>query len=36
MARKVKNLFRKIGVAYMDGFNKLYGPVIKQGINPFI
>lgn len=36
MAKKVKNLFKKIGCMYVEGFNKTYGPVIRCGINPFI
>ena len=36
MAKKVKNLFKKIGCMYIEGFNKTYGPVIRCGINPFI
>lgn len=36
MTKMVKNLFKKIGRAYIEGFNKMYGPVIECGINPFI
>jgi len=34
--KKVKNLFKKIGHAYIEGFNRMYGPAINYGINPFI
>lgn len=34
--KKVKNLFKRIGHIYVEGFNKTYGPVIKCGISPFI
>lgn len=34
--RKVKDLFRKIGHIYKDGFIQMYNPIIKCGINPFI
>lgn len=36
MARKVKNLFKKIGNAYLKGFADLYGPMIKYNISPLI
>lgn len=34
--KKIKNLFKKIGRAYIERFNQTYGPAIKCGINPFI
>ena len=32
--KKIKNLFRKIGKAYLDGVNELYSPVIKCNLSP--
>lgn len=34
MAKKVVNLFKKIGRCYMDGVKTLYKPLIDYGINP--
>ena len=36
MAKKVLNVFKKLGKAYMKGVMELYGPAINVGINPFI
>ena len=36
MARKVKNLIKRIGNSYIEGFNRLYGPCINAGVNPFV
>lgn len=36
MAKRVKNLFKKIGRAYIEGFSIMYGPSIKYGVNPFL
>lgn len=36
MARKVKSFFKKVGKAYMQGVNELYGPLIRYNISPFI
>lgn len=36
MAKKVKSLFKKLGKTYMEGFEMLYGPVIRAGISPMI
>ena len=36
MAKKVLNVFKKLGKAYMKGVMELYGPAINAGINPFI
>ena len=34
--KKIKNVFRKIGHMYLEGFNMTYGKVVNCGINPFI
>lgn len=36
MARKVKNLFKRIGRAYMKGAIELYGPMIRYKVSPLI
>ena len=36
MAKRVKNLVKRVTTSYLEGFNKLYGPCINAGINPFI
>ena len=36
MARKVKNLLKRIGHAYMKGVLEMYGPAINAGLHPFI
>ena len=36
MAKKMKNLLKRIGRAYMNGVMELYGPVIECKINPYI
>lgn len=36
MVRKVKNLLKKIGRAYMRGAMELYGPVINCKLSPII
>jgi hypothetical protein len=33
--KKVKNLFKKVGRMYLNGFNQMYGPALRYGINPF-
>lgn len=35
MAKKVKNFFKKVGKAYLNGANELYAPMIRYNINPF-
>ena len=34
--KKIRNVFKKIGHMYLEGFNMTYGKVIGCGINPFI
>jgi len=34
--KKIKNFFKKMLKAYLDGANEMYGPAIRAGINPFI
>lgn len=34
--RKIKNVFKKIGHMYLEGFNMTYGKAVDCGINPFI
>lgn len=34
--KKVKKLLKKLGNAYIEGFNQTYGPMIKYGICPGI
>ena len=34
--RKVKNLLKKVGKAYMNGVVQLYGPAINYKINPYV
>ena len=34
MVKKVKNLLRKLGRAYMKGATELYGPMIRYNISP--
>lgn len=36
MAKKVKNLFKKLGRAYLNGLAEVYGPAIRYGINPYM
>ena len=36
MKRKVKNLVKKVGRAYMKGVMEMYGPAINAGLIPFI
>lgn len=36
MARKVKNLLKRLGHAYMRGANELYGPLIRYKVSPLI
>jgi hypothetical protein len=36
MAKKVVNLFKKIGRAYMDSMILYYRPMLDAKINPFI
>lgn len=36
MAKKVMNLFKRIGKTYMDGAMMLYKPLIDAGINPIM
>lgn len=36
MARKVLNVFKKIGKAYMKGALEFYKPCIDAGVNPFM
>lgn len=34
--KQVKNLLKRIGHIYIEGFVQMYKPVIEHGINPFI
>ena len=36
MAKRVKNLFKIIGRAYMRGAEELYGPMIRYKISPLM
>lgn len=36
MAKKVLNIFKKIGRAYMEGATQLYGPIVECKIYPFV
>jgi len=36
MARKVKNLLKKLGRAYMRGAYELYGPMIRYNVSPLV
>lgn len=36
MAKKVKNLFKRLGKAYMKGIAEMYGPALKYGVSPFV
>lgn len=36
MAKKVKNLFKRLGRAYVKGFTELYGPALECGVFPFV
>lgn len=36
MIKKVKNLFKKMGHAYVEGVGQLYAPIIKYNVNPFV
>jgi hypothetical protein len=36
MIKKFKNLFKKMGHAYVEGMEQFYAPIIKYNINPFI
>lgn len=36
MAKKVLNVFKKLGNAYMKGVMEMYGPAINAGLHPFI
>ena len=34
--KQIKKVIKTIYGHYLKGFNQLYGPCIKAGINPFI
>lgn len=34
--KKIKNLLKKVGNLYIEGFNQMYSPSLKYGINLFI
>ena len=36
MAKKVLNVFKRLGNAYMKGVMEMYGPAINAGLCPFI
>ena len=36
MSKKVKNLFKRLGKAYMKGIAEMYGPALEHGISPFV
>lgn len=36
MAKKVLNVFKKLGRVYSKGFYQMYGPCIEAGVCPFI
>lgn len=36
MAKKVKNLLKKLCNAYMEGATRLYGPIAECKIYPFV
>ncbi len=36
MAKKVKNLFKIIGRAYMKGATELYSPMVRYKVSPLI
>ena len=36
MAKKVKNLIKRLGKSYLEGYMRMYGPVIEAGCNPFM
>lgn len=36
MVKRVKNLFKRIGRAYMKGAIELYGPTVRYRISPLI
>lgn len=36
MAKKVVNLFKKIGKAYIENMVSYYKPLIDAGINPWL
>lgn len=34
--KQIKTLFKKMYNHYLEGFEMLYGPAIKAGVNPFM
>lgn len=36
MTKKLKNLLKRVGKAYLDGYMRLYGPAINCKVNPYI
>ena len=34
--KKIKNLLKKIGKAYLEGAKEYYKPFIETGVSPFI
>lgn len=36
MIKKTKRILKKLGRNYLEGLNKMYGPCLKCGVNPFL
>ncbi len=36
MIKKTKRILKRFGVSYLDNLNKMYGPCLRCGVNPFI
>ena len=36
MAKKVLNLFKRMGKSYLDNYVKIYGPILEAGCNQFV
>ena len=36
MMKRVKNFVKRIGHAYVNAVNEMYGPIIKAGLNPWM
>lgn len=36
MIKKTKRILKRFGTGYLNNMNKLYGPCLRYGVNPFI
>lgn len=36
MIKKAKRILKRFGASYLNNMNKVYGPCLRCGVNPFM